>query len=142
MTELKEAMNVIEKVKGEVKKNTALAMRYSEYDKWLDTVDDVGSAIGVKNTVTVILAILGLVENHLEELKDVWVEEAEDKQWVPLSTIFGRTKVTAKDGRVINRAVEKMLSKGEVKKNEKRKAIARLAEMYLEMEKGNKKSKK
>lgn len=138
-TELNEAMKVIDKVKSEVKKNTALTMRYSEYDKWLDTIDDVGSAIGVKNTATVILAILGLVENHLEELKDIWVEEAEDKQWVPLSTIFTRTKVMAKDGRIINKAVDKMISRGEIKKSEKHKAIVKLAEMYLESEKANKK---
>ena len=138
-TELKEAMKVIDKVKEEVGKNTALTMRYQEYDKWLDTIDDVGSSIGVKNTATVILAILGLVENHLEELKDIWVEEAEDKQWVPLNTIFNRTKVMAKDGRIIDKAVERMISKGEIKKNEKHKAILKMAECYLENSKSKKK---
>lgn len=142
--ELEKAMKVIESVKKEIR-GTALTLRFEEYDKWLDTLEVVGNSAGIKNTATVLMYMLELVNNHLDELKDMWISEASDKQWIPLSTIIGRTKVRASDGRIIEKAVKRMIDKQELKKNERYKAIRMLAEMYLdesETKNKNKKSKK
>lgn len=131
-TELEEAQKIIEEAKKHVGKNTALTLRYEDYDKWLDTLDTVGASYNIKNTATVLLAMLMLVENHLDELKNVWIEEADDKQWVPTSTLLGRTKVRASDGRVIDKAIERMISTKAITKKEKHKALAIMAQSYLD----------
>lgn len=129
--ELNKAVEIIEQVKKEIR-GTGFTLRFAEYDKWLDTLEVVGNSAGIKNTATVLMAMLELVSHHLDELKDLWIEEADDKQWVPLSTILGRTKVRASDGRIIEKAVKRMIDKQELKKNERHKALRMFAEMYLD----------
>lgn len=129
--ELEEAVAIIERVKKEIR-GTAFSLRFSEYDQWLDTLDTVGASIGIKNTATVLMAMLHLVENHMDELKDIWIEEANGKQWIPFSTILGRSKILAADGRIIEKAIKRMIDKQEIKKNERHKALKMLAEMYLD----------
>jgi hypothetical protein len=142
-TELNMVRKIMDKVKEEVKKNKALTLRYSEYDKYLDTLEDVGSATGIKNTATAFLMMLDIVDNHMDELKDVWIEEeGNDKVWIPISTLTGRPKVRAVDGRVIDKAIQKLIDKGEVKKNKKEEALAILAQKYLDNEKSEKKNNK
>lgn len=131
-TELQVAKNIIDEAKKQVKRNTALTLRYEDYDKWLDTLDDVGSALGIKNTATALLAMLSVVEKHMDELKEVWIEEADDKDWVPTSTLFNRTKVRAADGRIIENALQRMIDRGDVKKSERHKALAIMAQCYID----------
>lgn len=131
-TELQVAKNIIDEAKKQVKRNTALTLRYEDYDKWLDTLDDVGSALGIKNTATALLAMLSVVEKHMDELKEVWIEEADDKDWVPTSTLFNRTKVRAADGRIIEKALQRMIDRGDVKKSERHKALAIMAQCYID----------
>lgn len=74
-----------------------------------------------------------------KDLKSYWIDDAKDKEYVPLSTVIGRSDVTAKDGRVINKAIDKLVSKGVIKSKERDKALAYLAEEYLKNDK-NKRS--
>ena len=80
------------------------------------------------------MAMLEIVKNHISELKEVWIDDAKDKEYVPISTIIGRSDIKAKDGRIIDKAVERLIDKGEVKKSDKEDAIVVLAEKYLESE--------
>lgn len=131
-TELSEAMKIIKEVKEVIKDNAALTMRFGEYDKWLDTLDDVSSASGIKNTATAFLVMLDIVSNHMDDVKDMWLNEKDnDKQWVPIASVTGRSKVNAADGRVLNNAFEKMISKGDIKKDSKEKGLAFLSQFYL-----------
>lgn len=138
--ELERAKEVIEKVKKEIK-GMAFTLRFGEYDKWLDTMETVGKSVGIKNTATVLMSMLDLVEKHIGELREKWEREADGKQWIPINTLTGSSKIRASDGRKVEKAVQLLFDKGEIKKNERYKAFGILAEKYLNQEKERKKER-
>lgn len=131
-SEVKEIKKVIKAVNTQVKNDVTISAKYEDYDMFLDTINDVAKGTRIKNTAVVIMAMLSIVNNHLEELKSYWIDDAKDKEYVPISTIIGRSDVAAKDGRVINKAVDKLISQGKVKGKEKEKALSFLSQFYLE----------
>lgn len=133
-SEIEEIKKVFSNVMKEVRQNEALMLRMAEYDKYLDTLNEVSKGTRIKNTAVGFMAMLEIVKNHMEELKEVWIDDAKDKEYVPISTIVGRSDIKAKDGRVLNKAVERLVSKGEIKKTDKESALVVLAEKYLESE--------
>ena len=116
----------------EVRQNEALMLSMSEYDKYLDTLNEVSKGTRIKNTAVGFMAMLEIVKNHMEELKEVWIDDAKDKEYVPISTIVGRSDIKAKNGRILDKAVTLLIDKGEIKKTDKEDAIVILAEKYLE----------
>lgn len=66
------------------------------------------------------MAMLEIVQNHMEELKDCWIDSAKDKEYIPISTIIGRSSLKASDGRIVDKAVERLLSKREIKKSQRK----------------------
>lgn len=141
-SEVKEIKEVIKEVSTQVKKDVTLSAKYEDYDDFLDVLNDVSKGTRIKNSAVTIMAMLSIVKNHIEDLKSYWIEEAKDKEYVPISTLIGRSDVTAKDGRVINKALEKLTSKGLIKSKEKDKGLAYLSEYYLENEKKKKEQSK
>lgn len=137
-SEVEEVKAVLKDVMKEVRQNETLMLRMKEYDKYLDTMTDVSKGARIKNTAVGFIAMLEIVKRHMEELKTVWIEDAKDKEYVPLSTIIGRSDIKAKYGRLLDKVVEKMIAKGEIKKTSKEDAIKVLAEMYLGSEKSRK----
>lgn len=133
-SEIEEIKSVMKEVMKEVRNNDALMVRMSEYDKYLDTLNEVSKGSRIKNTAVGFIAMLEIVKNHMEELKEVWIDDAKDKEYVPISTIVGRSDIKAKDGRILNKAVERLIAKGEIKKMDKEDAMVILAEKYLESE--------
>lgn len=138
-SEVQEIKKVIKQVNTQVKNDVTLSAKYEDYDVFLDTLNDVSKGTRIKNTAVTIMAMVSIVNNHLEDLKSYWIDDAKDKEYVPLSTVIGRSDVTAKDGRVINKAIDKLVSKGVIKSKERDKALAYLAEEYLKNDK-NKRS--
>lgn len=138
-SEVQEIKKVIKQVNTQVKNDVTLSAKYEDYDVFLDTLNDVSKGTRIKNTAVTIMAMVSIVNNHLEDLKSYWIDNAKDKEYVPLSTVIGRSDVTAKDGRVINKAIDKLVSKGVIKSKERDKALAYLAEEYLKNDK-NKRS--
>lgn len=134
-SEVQEIKKVIKQVNTQVKNDVTLSAKYEDYDVFLDTLNDVSKGTRIKNTAVTIMAMLSIVNNHLEDLKSYWIDDAKDKEYVPLSTVIGRSDVTAKDGRVINKAIDKLISKGVIKSKERDKALAYLAEEYLKNDK-------
>lgn len=133
-SEMKEIANIIKQAKKEVGKNRTLIARYEDYDRFLDSMDEISSAKNIRNTATVFKAMLDIVEKHKDELKDYWIDTAKEKDYVPISTLTGRTTIKASEGRVVDKAIEYLISKGEVKKDSKESALAVLAQKYLESE--------
>lgn len=138
--EMEKAKEVIERVKQEIK-GMAFTLRFAEYDKWLDSMETVGKSIGIKNTATTLMAMLDLVERHIGDLRENWMQEADGKQWVPINTMTGSSKIRANDGRKVEKAVQLLVDRGEIKKNERYKVFGILAEKYLNAEKEKKKQK-
>lgn len=138
--ELERAKEIIEKVKQEIK-GMAFTLRFEQYDEWLDSMETVGKSIGIKNTATTLMAMLDLVERHIGDLRESWIKEANGKQWIPINTLTGSSKIRAIDGRKVEKAVQLLVDKGEIKKNERYKAFGLLADKYLNDEKQKKKRK-
>lgn len=136
--DIKKAMSEIMK---EVRKNEALMVRMAEYDKYLDTLNEVSKGTRIKNTAVGFMAMLEIVKNHMEELKEVWIDDAKDKEYVPISTIIGRSDIKAKNGRILDKAVQLLIDKREIKKADKEDALVVLAEKYLESQGKLKKGK-
>lgn len=130
-SEIEDIKKVLKEVKKQIGKNETLTLRMAEYDKYLDTLNEVGEGMRIRNTATAFLGMLEIIGNHMEELKSCWIDSAKDKEFVPISTIVGRSSIKAVDGRLLDRAVERLVSKGEVNKLEKEKALVLLAEKYL-----------
>lgn len=133
-SEIEEIKAVLKDVMKEVRSNETFMLRMAEYDKYLDTISDVSKASRIRNTAVGFMAMLEIVKNHMSELKEVWINDAKDKEYVPISTIIGRSDIKAKDGRILDKAIERLIAKGEVKKSDKEDAIVVLAEKYLESE--------
>lgn len=141
-SEIKEIQKCIKKVKAEIRKNVALTLRFEDYDKYLDTLNDVSQGMRIKNTATAFMGMLGIVNNHLDELKDYWIDEAKDKEQVPISSILGRSSFRADELRSLDKAIQRMLDLGMIKKDDKDKAIKILSEHFLESHKSKKDKKK
>lgn len=133
-SEVKDIKKIVKQAVKECRKNETLTLRMAEYDKYLDTMNEVAEGSRIRNTAVAFMAMLEIVQNHMEELKDCWIDDAKDKEYVPISTIIGRSSIKASEGRVVDKAVERLLSKGEIKKDSKESALAILAQKYLESE--------
>jgi ParB-like nuclease domain len=114
--------------------------RFKEYDKFLDNLETIGASYGVKNIATTFSIMMDVVENNLDSFADGWYDsereeiKATQSQWVPLATIFNQNKVPAKSAATIKKAVDKMLSKGDLNKEQKWEALEYWASTYLQGE--------
>lgn len=131
--EKEKLMEVIERVKEEVSSETILA-RYSEYDRLLDAQEKTQTSFDVHNGATSLMVILDIFERHLEDLQAGFLDEddnATHKKTVPLSSVLGTEYIPAESLAVIKRAIDKMLSKGDIEKHNKWEALEYWAANYL-----------
>lgn len=140
--EMKEIAKIIKDAKKEVGKNKTLIARYEDYDRFLDSMDEISTAKNIRNTATVFKAMLDMVELHRDELKDYWINDENRKDYIPTNQIFGRDTINVQDARIVSKAVDKIISEGKISKKEKEKALLYLAEEYLGIEHKEEKNKK
>lgn len=130
--EIAEISRIIKEAKKEVGQNKTLLARYEDYDRCLDSMNEISAAKNIRNTATVFKAMLDIVDRHKDELKDYWIDDEKRKDYIPVSQVFGRDTVTVQDARTISKAVDKMIDKRELDKKDKGKAMLILAQHYLE----------
>lgn len=140
--EMKEIAKIIKDAKKEVGKNKTMIARYEDYDRFLDSMDEISTAKNIRNTATVFKAMLDMVELHRDELKDYWINDENRKDYIPTNQIFGRDTINVQDARIVSKAVDKIISEGKISKKEKEKALLYLAEEYLGIEHKEEKNKK
>lgn len=136
-SEMKEIGKCLKQCKQELKGNKTLLARYEDYDKYLDLQVDVSKASDIKNTAVVFMSMLEIIKNHIGDLKTVWLNEGRDKQYVPISTILGRSDMKVQDARVLNKAIDLLVSQKKIKKGEKEKGLVYLASYFLDGKKGS-----
>lgn len=137
--EIAEITRIIKEAKKEIGQNKTLIARYEDYDRFLDSMNEISAAKNIRNTATVFKAMLDIVDKHKDELKEYWINDETRKDYIPISQIFGRDTITVQDARVISKAVDKMIDKRELDKKDKGKAMLLLAERYLESQSKNQK---
>jgi len=113
--ELDAARKVIDEAKDRIKSShdTWLA-RMADYDRWLDAQEIVSSAHNVKNVATAVEIILKIFERNVTQLSEAWEDTTDDKRWIPIETIIGRTKIPAESAKTIKKALDKMVGSGEI----------------------------
>lgn len=108
--------------------------RLADYDRLMDAQDKVMASYNIHNGATALMLILDIFERHQEDLQEGWLDEEgkpAHKGWVPLSSILGTDYVPAEAADVIRRAVEKMVSAGEIEGKNKWQALEYWAADYL-----------
>jgi guanyl-specific ribonuclease Sa len=131
--EAERMLEVIEQAKEEMNSQTVLA-RFSEYDRLLDAQEKTQTSFNIHNGATSLMVILDIFERHQEDLQQGYLDEddnATHKQNVPLSSVFGTDYIPADSLAVVKRAVDKMLSRGDITKEKKWEAIEYWAANYL-----------
>ena len=138
-SEIKEIKNALKEFKHEIESNPTLVARFEDYEQFMDTMNDVGKGMLVKNTALIFMCIIELARKNIEQLKEAWILEAKPKDMVTLSTILGRSDIKASDGIELDKALKLLIDRKIIKKSDKVGGIVKLAKYYLENEKGKKK---
>jgi hypothetical protein len=104
--------------------------RWGQYDQLLDTLEDIGTAHGVRNGAAQLMLMLEWVGQHLDELQGAWLDAATGKgktKTAPVSSLFGATAIPTKYAATIARA----LAAARERQVEPAAAVAQWAEAYL-----------
>lgn len=102
-----------------------------DYDEYLETSTTLSKCLNIKNPSTTFLAMIKLAKGNLDNLKERAFNN-NDVENIPISTIVGRSDINKDDATTIDKALTRMVGKGEIKKTEKEKGLAILAKMYLQ----------
>lgn len=130
--ELEKAQSVMEEAMSLAKGSDCVWLaRMKNYDDWLDAQETASSACGVKNVASAVDIILKIFQKNVCQLAEAYEEETNKKRYVPIQTVLGQTKIPAGDANKLHKVIEKMISKNEINKKTKYKAIDVLADMYL-----------
>lgn len=101
-----------------------------DYGNYLETTTTISKCLNIKNPSTTFLAVIRLAKENIDKLKELAFNN-EDVNNIPLFTILGRSDINKEDAIIIDKALNRMISKGEIKKSEKEKGLAILAKLYL-----------
>ncbi|MFR9675787.1 ParB N-terminal domain-containing protein [Streptomyces sp. TR02-1] len=116
---------------------TWLAAR-EDYEPTLDALASVHAAHNVGNVATALGIVLRVFENHLEDLREGWVDgdslEPKHTGHVGIETVFGSRTMPAKSATVLNRAVRRAEDSGDVERGKGWQLMERLAADYLSAE--------
>jgi len=127
--ELEAAKKVFDSIDTKKGKNEKWFARHKEYDRWMDDMETAGSSYGVKNVATALDIILSVFERHQEDLSEGW-EEGKKGNYVPIASVIGQSKIPADIAKKLNKAVERLVSKGEVKGTERYRALGVILDSY------------
>jgi len=112
-----------------------VALRMSEYDRLLEAQAKTQAAYNIHNAATSLMLILDVFEKNLESLKEGWLsedgEEPLHKGWAPISSIFGTDIIPTDSAVIINKAVERMISIGDITPKNKWQLLEYLCVEYL-----------
>lgn len=127
--EIEEIKEVLASISDLLKTNTILSSM-KDYDNYLETTTAISKCLNTKNPSTTFLAMIRLAKENIDKLKELAFNN-EDVNSIPLFAILGRSDVSKEDAVIIDKALNRMISKGEIKKSEKEKALTIFAKLYL-----------
>lgn len=104
---------------------------YKEYDRMLNALEKAKCSYHVKNMATAMMLVLDVFEKNITDLSKAWEPEDAKPGWVPLATIIGTDVVPAEAARVIQKAVKRMMDKGDITKKNLWQALEFLCADYL-----------
>jgi len=108
--------------------------RMSAYDKWLDDQEIVSSAYNVKNVATAVDIVLKVFERNMAQLSEAWEDSDDDKRWVPIESVIGRSKIPAESAKIIRKALDRMTGRGDLTTKNTWQGLEYLCADYLAVE--------
>ena len=96
----------------------------------METSSLISKCLNIKNPSTTFLSILELSKQNINNLKKIAFDN-ENIDYTPISTILGRSDINKEYAITIDNALNKMVDKRIIKKNEKGKGLYLLAQEYL-----------
>lgn len=70
-------------------------------------------------------------ESHINDLSNAWEDNLRDSDWVSIDSVIGRNKIPVRTAKALKNAVDTMMSRKEISKNEMYKALEIMADSYL-----------
>lgn len=110
--------------------NNYLLANMKDYDKYLETTTTISKCLNIKNPSTTFLAMIRLAKENIDKLKELAFKKDEANN-IPLCAILGRSDLNKEDSLIIDKTLNRMISKGEIKKTAKEKGLVILAKNYL-----------
>lgn len=104
--------------------------KIKDYDEYLEITTTISKCLNIKNPSTTFLAMTRLAKENIDRLKELAFNNKQIDN-IPLSAIIGRSDINKDDAKLLDKALNEMLSKGKIKKVEKEKGLAILAKEYL-----------
>lgn len=86
--EVKEMKKILKSIKKEIEANPTLVANFKDYDAFMNVQSDVSKGALVKNVALSFMTLIRLAANNIEQVKEVWLEEARPKDFVPVSSIL------------------------------------------------------
>ena len=106
--------------------------RMANYDAWLDAQETVGAAYNVKNVATAVELILKIFQRNVTQCSEGWADTTDNKRYVPIETVIGKTKIPAEDAKVIKKALDTMVGSGQLDAKALYSGITQLCQQYLD----------
>lgn len=94
-------------------------------------MEEVKGAYGIRNNAVALMLVLDVYESHKDDVLRDAFEERKENEWINLSLITGSNQVPIESAKVIQRAIETMLSRKEVRATNKWQALEYMAAEYL-----------
>ncbi len=131
--EIDDIKNCLEDL-GELLNSFTILTNIKDYDNYLETSTLISKCLNIKNPSTTFLSLLELAKLNIDNLKQVTFDN-ENIDHVPISTILGRSDINKEYAITIDKALNKMVDKRIIKKNEKVKGLYLIAQEYLKSSK-------
>lgn len=129
-------------IESQIQADDVWIAQNKQYDDFMDYMEGVSDSYDVKNVATTFIIMLDILTKHWEELSEGWQNketgELKHNKWVPISSVVNTHKFPTQTAAIVKKAVDKMMSKGEIEKTEKWKALEILAEDYLGVDRNGK----
>ncbi len=130
--ELEEAKKIFNQAIEESKHSDETWLcRNAQYENWLDAQEAASAAHNVKNVATAVDIILRLFMRNVAQLSEAWENSEDDKRWVPIESVIGRTKIPVGCAKVIKAALDKMLADEDITPKNLFQGLEYLAADYL-----------
>jgi len=131
--EAEKAKQVFDELITLIQGNEIWAARYKDYDKFLDTLSQVSDSYDVKNTATAISLMLKIVERHITDLSEGWInEDDKDKRRgrVPIASAIGTDLIPVRTAKRLKKLGETMVGNKEIEKEDITKMLDVLMDTY------------
>lgn len=114
--------------------DTVYINRIDDFKRLLEAQSKVQASYDVKNSATSLMCILDLFERHQDELKEGYIDEEGElmhKGSVPVSSVLGTDYIPAAVALKLDKAVSRMMDKGELDKKRLWEFLDIMATKYL-----------